>query len=225
MKAIIYTSNIGSTAEYAQLLGKELNLPVHSLQKAKNKVPAGSEIIYLGWIMAGGIKGYKKAAKLYKVCVVCGVGMGQTGTHEEYKSWNIDVCYCSPLIRAVETAQIVLKNRGIPIITDERLVEMSFGDYEGIENSFKIPDCPINLIFRKPEEYIESIGGAETFAELFARTGSFLKEVIEPQLQEGKDILIVGHGAMNSSIICQVKNKPIEEFWSAGLEQCKILQL
>ena len=80
MKAIIYTSNIGSTAEYAQLLGKELNLPVHSLQKAKNKVPAGSEIIYLGRIMAGGIKGYKKAAKLYKVCVVCGVGMGQTGT-------------------------------------------------------------------------------------------------------------------------------------------------
>ena len=80
MKAIIYTSNTGSTAEYAQLLGKELNLPVHSLQKAKNKVPAGSEIIYLGWIMAGGIKGYNEAAKLYKVRAVCGVGMGQTGT-------------------------------------------------------------------------------------------------------------------------------------------------
>ena len=80
MKAIIYTSNTGSTAEYAQLLGKELNLPVHSLQQAKNKVLSGSEIIYLGWIMAGGIKGYKEAAKLYKVRAVCGVGMGQTGT-------------------------------------------------------------------------------------------------------------------------------------------------
>jgi len=43
-------------------------------------VPAGSEIIYLGWIMAGGIKGYKEAARKYKVCAVCGVGMGQTGT-------------------------------------------------------------------------------------------------------------------------------------------------
>ena len=53
MKAIIYTSNTGSTAEYAQLLGNELNLPVHNLQQAKNKVPAASEIIYLGWIMAG----------------------------------------------------------------------------------------------------------------------------------------------------------------------------
>ena len=80
MKAIIYTSNTGSTAEYAQLLGNELNLPVHSLQQAKHKVPAGSEIIYLGWIMAGGIKGYKEAVKLYKVRAVCGIGMGQTGT-------------------------------------------------------------------------------------------------------------------------------------------------
>ena len=80
MKAIIYTSNIGSTAEYAQLLGKELNLPVHSLQQAKSKVPVGSDIIYLGWIMAGGIKGYKETAKFYKVRAVCGIGMGQTGT-------------------------------------------------------------------------------------------------------------------------------------------------
>lgn len=144
---------------------------------------------------------------------------------EEYKDLHIDVCYCSPLIRAVETAQIVLKNRKIPIIKDERLMEMSFGDYEGIENSFAIPDCPINILFQKPREYHESIGGAETWEELFARTGAFLKEVIEPQLQEGKDILIVGHGAMNASIICQVKGMPIEEFWSAGLEQCKILEL
>lgn len=80
MEAIVYTSNAGSTAEYAQLLGKELNLPVYSIKQAKNKVSCGSEIIYLGWIMAGEIKGYKRAAKLYKVCAVCGVGMGQTGT-------------------------------------------------------------------------------------------------------------------------------------------------
>ena len=67
MKAIIYTSNTGSTAEYAQLLGKELNLLVHSLQQAKNKVPAGSEIIYLGWIMAGG----KTDETLYMLLCSC----------------------------------------------------------------------------------------------------------------------------------------------------------
>ena len=144
---------------------------------------------------------------------------------EEYKSFNIDVCYCSPLIRAVETAQIVLGNRDIPIIKDERLVEMGFGEYEGIEKSFQIPACPINIVFNEPENYTESIGGAETFSQLFARTGEFLREIIEPQLQEGKDILIVGHGAMNASIISRIKGTPIEEFWSAGLEQCKLIEL
>ena len=91
MKAIIYISNTRSTAEYAQLLGNELNLSVHSLQQAKNKVLFGSEIIYLGWIMARGIKGYKEAEKLYKVRAVCGIGMGQTGT--QLKEVRDKKCY------------------------------------------------------------------------------------------------------------------------------------
>lgn len=44
---------------------------------------------------------------------------------EEYADVHFDVCYCSPLIRARETAEIVLRGRDIPIIPDERLVEMS----------------------------------------------------------------------------------------------------
>ena len=83
MKAIIYTSNTGSTARYAKILANELNLPVYSAEDAKRYVPAGAEIIYLGWIMAGGIKGYSQAAKRYRVCAVCGVGMGQSGTQIE----------------------------------------------------------------------------------------------------------------------------------------------
>lgn len=67
MKAIVYTSNAGSTAEYAQLLGNELNHPEYGFKQAKNKVSCGSGIIYLGWIMAKEIKKYKRAAKLYKV--------------------------------------------------------------------------------------------------------------------------------------------------------------
>ena len=38
-----------------------------------------------------------------------------------YRNTHIDVCYCSPLIRAMETAEIVLRGREIPIITDVRL--------------------------------------------------------------------------------------------------------
>jgi len=144
---------------------------------------------------------------------------------EEYREVNIDVCYCSPLIRAAETARIVVGSRDIPIITDDRLAEMSFGDYEGMEYSFQDPTCPVNVIFKSPEKYTESIGNAETFEELFARTGAFLEEIVEPQLALGKDILIVGHGAMNASIVGRLRNIPRKDFWSAGLEQCKLLQL
>ena len=64
---------------------------------------------------------------------------------EEYKDVNFDVVFCSPLVRAKETAEILLKGRNLPINIDDRLMEMSFGEYEGIENSFDIPDCPINV--------------------------------------------------------------------------------
>ena len=67
---------------------------------------------------------------------------------EEYKDIHFDICFCSPLIRAKETAQIFLSARNIPIIYDDRIMEMCFGTYEGIENSFEIPDCPINVLFK-----------------------------------------------------------------------------
>ncbi|MBQ7636170.1 MAG: histidine phosphatase family protein [Lachnospiraceae bacterium] len=144
---------------------------------------------------------------------------------EEYKDLHIDICFCSPLKRAYETATILLDGRNIPIKTDERLSEMCFGDYEGLAYSFQIPDCPINVIFQKPEEYKASIGGSETFEELFDRTGSFLREVVEPLLKDGKDVLIVAHGALNSCIITQRKHLQIKDFWSNGIPQCKIMEL
>ena len=144
---------------------------------------------------------------------------------EEYRDIPLDECWCSPLIRARETAEIVLRDRDIPIRIDRRLREMGFGAYEGTENNFQHPERPINVIFRTPEKYIRSVGGAETFDELFARTGEFLREVIEPRMAEGKNVLIVGHGAMNLSIISQIRGLPREEFWSTGIENCKMIRL
>jgi len=80
-------------------------------------------------------------------------------------------------------------------------------------------------LFWHPEKYTTSVGNAESLDELYQRTGAFLHEVIEPQLRQGKDILIMGHGAMNSSIVCQVRKLPREEFWSAGIENCKLMRL
>ncbi len=67
---------------------------------------------------------------------------------EEYKNLNIDICYCSPLVRAKETAEIVLRGRNIPILTDDRLVEMSFGEYEGWKIVFTFQIAPLMFFIR-----------------------------------------------------------------------------
>ena len=77
--AIVYTSNTGYTEKYAKILGEKTDLPVYSLKDAEKQLPQGRTILYLGWMMAGKIQCYDKAAKRYSVAAVCGVCMGATG--------------------------------------------------------------------------------------------------------------------------------------------------
>lgn len=72
---VIYTSNTGYTEQYAKMLAKALDTFAYSLDRVP-ECHRGKDCIYMGWLMAGGIKGYKKAKKLFKVRAVVGVGMG-----------------------------------------------------------------------------------------------------------------------------------------------------
>ncbi|MGN1109358.1 MAG: hypothetical protein ACI4RK_08240 [Oscillospiraceae bacterium] len=78
--AIVYTSNTGYTAAYARLLGQKTGLPVYALAEADKTLPKQTVIIYLGWLMAGKVKGYAAASKQFAVAAVCGVGLGETGS-------------------------------------------------------------------------------------------------------------------------------------------------
>ena len=78
---IVYTSNTGYTEKYAKLLGEQLGLPGFSAEQA-DSLPEGTEVLYLGWLMAGVVKGYKKAAQRFSVAAVCGVGMGPAGSQD-----------------------------------------------------------------------------------------------------------------------------------------------
>ena len=80
IRAIVYTTNTGSAKEYAEILAAKTDLWHMSLEEAKKKLPKGTQIIYIGWIMASEIKGYKEAKSRYQICAACAVGMGQTGT-------------------------------------------------------------------------------------------------------------------------------------------------
>ena len=143
---------------------------------------------------------------------------------ERYKDIHFDVCFSSPLLRARETAELVLEGRDVPVIIDDRLAEMGFGIYEGTEEVFEKPECPVRVLFFNPEKY-EAVGGAESLESLIKRTSEFLDEVAMPLVNEGKDVLILGHGAMNSAVIGNIRHKELRDFWAEGIENCKLIKL
>lgn len=78
VSAIVYTSNTGFTAWYAQQLGQRTGLPVYPMKQAAGQLGAGSRVLYLGWLCAEKIQGLPKALGRFDVAAVCAVGMART---------------------------------------------------------------------------------------------------------------------------------------------------
>ncbi len=83
VNAIVYTSNTGYTAAYANMLAQKTDLPLYTLAEARKALPQGTPILYMGWLMASSVKDYKKAAQHFAVKAVCGVGLGDTGAQDD----------------------------------------------------------------------------------------------------------------------------------------------
>ena len=79
IEAIVYTSNTGNTEQYARMLAARTGLPVYSARDAETALSQGASVIFMGWIRASVIVGYREAAARYAIACVLAVGMGETG--------------------------------------------------------------------------------------------------------------------------------------------------
>ncbi len=138
---------------------------------------------------------------------------------------SFDICFCSTLVRAKETAAIFLEGKETPVVYDERLQEMGFGIYEGFEHVFEHPECPLYTLFQDPAGY-RAEGGAESLEELRARTDAVLEERILPEVNNGKNVLITAHGGVGASILSRFRNTPTERFWEDNLiGNCELVRI
>lgn len=95
---------------------------------------------------------------------------------------TFDYCYCSPLIRARQTAEIILRGTDTPLSYDERIREMNFGEGEGqklADLSWNPALKNIDALFHAPEQYRATEQG-ESYEALLARVEDFLKHEIFP---------------------------------------------
>jgi broad specificity phosphatase PhoE len=105
-----------------------------------------------------------------------------------------DLCIVSsPLKRALHTADIIraeIARTELPIATDKRLREISFGAWEGLTVAQIKARDPAAWARRVADRWHVAAPGGESYEQVANRVGDWLKE------QRG-DLLVVTHGAVD----------------------------
>jgi probable phosphoglycerate mutase len=142
-------------------------------------------------------------------------------TRDGLKNIHFDYIFSSPLKRAHKTAEIIKGDRAVPIVTDDRLMEISFGKNEGIPAAEMPPD--FQSFFDSPNDYVPAEGG-ETYAQLCARSRDFAQNVLQPlSLREpDANVLLVAHGAFNKSLLAYLGHRDLNDLWKVFPLNCSV---
>lgn len=136
-------------------------------------------------------------------------------TRDFLKDEKIDLILCSPLKRAIQTAEIINQNRDIKMIIDERISERDFGEFEGMPTTNF--DYNAFWSYNQNLEYDE----AENIRRFFKRIYQFLDSI--QARYEGKRILIVAHGGVSIPVRCYFEGIPnLETLLPLCLGNCEI---
>ena len=114
-------------------------------------------------------------------------------TRELMKDKQYDIIFCSPMLRAKHTCEIINEKK-IPVIYDERLKERTLGKLDGknlAEEGFG-RELFFDYNYKSDDEKFEDL------PKLFRRVHDFLDETIKEN--KDKNILIVAHGGILRAI-------------------------
>lgn len=142
------------------------------------------------------------------------IGREQAATAaEQLRCVAFDSVWSSPLIRAVETAGIVAPGQAVR--TDERLIEMDYGPYEGMDLRALTPEV---LTFFSDFVHNPAPEGMEQLASVVERTGRFMEE----RCRSGENILISTHAIAMKGILEYLSPDSGGSYWSKNIGNCEI---
>ena len=128
---------------------------------------------------------------------------------------HFDLVYTSPLIRAVQTAEIIAG--GIPQLKDDRLIEMDYGPYEGMDLANPAPEV---LEFFRDFVHNPAPNGMEPLQAIVFRLGSFLEEIREEAAE--KNILISTHAIAMKGALEYLTPDSGGSYWSKFIGNCAV---
>lgn len=111
----------------------------------------------------------------------------------------------SPLQRTVETAEIIARDRGLEVVTDERLVEWRFGQWEGMEIAEIQRRYPAEWTAWRERPDLLRLPGAETLDQVADRMEATYRE----WAARGGVGVLVSHQDPLSALLCRLIGAPL----------------
>ncbi len=145
-------------------------------------------------------------------------GIAQAETVAEwFRKQGISFCrvYSSPLARAVETARIISGSDDIK--TDDRLIEMDYGPYEGYDFKEEKPEV---TEFFKDFVHNPAPEGMEQLSQVTARLGSFLEDLRSED--PSGDVLVSTHAIAMKGALEYLTPDSHGSYWSKYIGNCAV---
>jgi broad specificity phosphatase PhoE len=132
----------------------------------------------------------------------------------------IDHCYCSPLLRAVQTAAIVAAPHGLTPQPLEALTECDVGAWEGLDwQAIRNLDDERYLRFME-DPVAQGYPGGESFGDVYNRVAPAIEELL--QHHKGESILVVGHHIINRTYLAGLLGLTPSQARQVTLDNCGI---
>ena len=138
------------------------------------------------------------------------------GLAERVSGLDVDIMIVSPMKRAMKTAEIIAEKTGLEIITEPRLREWNYGNYETHSRfSEGFEDNKINFATRMGKT-------GESVLQLAHRIYSVIDDVIKNY--SDKNVLLVCHGGVCGIINTYFNDVKTDDFAVWMINNCDILE-
>lgn len=151
---------------------------------------------------------------------------------DQFLEENIACVYSSPLDRTRMLAEAIIEpHKGLSLIIDERITEMSVGILEQMTFAEAQEAHPEHV-----EPFLSNFGhhkipGSELFSEVKHRVGDFLNELIvneeenEKEGQLGRTIIIVSHSMAIRAALATLFKLELSDLWHININPAAIIRV